>query len=171
MTVWRGESHSSQVLWGCMAKRREPGSQEVKFGVLWCQWEIVTPPLSRLLVQAPHTQAEYIAYISFFLVPEICNRWLAPERTTARSDSCGGLLAAVVSLCTELQLVLKRLKCLGGAHTGAMLPHLIPEKTLYESHPDILNCLAIHGIDGKLLTVECVEKNIPETCNAEYLYM
>lgn len=56
-----------------------------------------------------------------------------------RSDICGGVPAAVVSPCCELQLVLKRL---GVAHTRTWIPYPIPEDICLESHSDILNCFS-----------------------------
>lgn len=87
------------------------------------------------------------------------------ERTTARSDSCGGVLAAVVSLSIELQFVLKRL---GVAHTETWLPYLISENILLESHPDLLICLVLDSINKPSFTLEGIEKTIHEKCKINY---
>lgn len=60
-------------------------------------------------------------------------------RTNVRSNSCGGVLAAVVSLFCQLQLTLKRL---GVGHTGTRMLNPIPENICLDNHPEIWNCLA-----------------------------
>lgn len=77
------------------------------------------------------------------------------ESSSAKSDSHGGILVAVVSLSCKEQLVLKRLDV---AHTGTWIPYLIPENICLESQPDILLCLAGGIIDQTLFPCEYKEK-------------
>lgn len=86
------------------------------------------------------------------------------ESSSATSHSCGGVLAAVVSLSCKEQLVLKRL---GVAHTGKWIPYPIPENICLESQPEILYCLAGGIIDKPLFLLECVEKLCMKQVNTD----
>lgn len=144
---------------------KEPRGQQVNFRALWCHWETTPTPLFAFPASMRHIHTEYTDHFpSAQFQKNVIDGCL--ERTTVKLDTCGDILAAVVSLYFDLQLVLgcRQIEKTGCCqYSGTCILYAIAENNCVQSHPDNLNRLSGNCIHKPFFFLQQLKKHTRNT--------